>query len=205
MKRTVICNIPIQENIKSVVQISNDSSLPVSDKPFIYPIVSYLSQITKDEDEFKIILLVKKDGEHSYAQYVDIFKSEMESFSDSIGAGTEYVVIDTDYDQNITVHEQLMGKLVDEIETDSHVFVDITYGPKDLPIVVFAALNFAERFLNCEIDNIVYGKAVFRDNKAISSEIFDMIPLYCLSSVTDTIKCDDPLKARQLLKSLLSL
>ena len=98
-----------------------------------------------------------------------------------------------------------MGRLIEEIETGAHILVDITYGPKDLPIVIFSALNFAEKFLKCEIDNIVYGQAAFEGDKVVGSVICDMIPLYCLSSVTNTIKCEDPLKARQMLKSLLSI
>ncbi len=98
-----------------------------------------------------------------------------------------------------------MKRLVDEIDTEAHIMVDITYGPKDLPIVIFSAINFAEKFLRCEIDNIVYGQATFKDNKVVGSVICDMIPLYCLSSVTNTIKCDEPEKARKMLKSLLEL
>ena len=98
-----------------------------------------------------------------------------------------------------------MRKLIDEIDIESQIMADITYGPKDLPIVIFSTLSFAEKFLKCKIDNIVYGQADFIDDKVVGSIICDMTPLYCLSSVTNTIKCDDPQKARQMLKSLLSL
>ena len=37
------------------------------------------------------------------------------------------------------------------------------------------------------------------------TKLCDMIPLYCLSSVARTVKCDDPQKARQMLEVLLSL
>ena len=50
-----------------------------------------------------------------------------------------------------------MGSIVDELEIGARVLVDTTYGPKDLPIVIFTALNFAEKFLECQIDNIIYG------------------------------------------------
>ena len=39
-----------------------------------------------------------------------------------------------------------MLKIVDEIEDNSHILCDITYGPKDLPIVLFSVLNFAEKY-----------------------------------------------------------
>ncbi len=204
MKKIVICNIPMREHVANIVYSSDDQSLPVSDQPYRYPINSFLSQTVDASDELKLILLVKDDGNSFYERNVDDFKQEIEGICNSTGAKSEYVVIHTEFAQDKEVHEQLMGGLVDEIDTDAHVMADITYGPKDLPIVIFSALSFAEKFLGCEVDNIVYGKAEFEDDKIVASTICDMIPLYCLSSVTNTIKCDDSQKARQMLKSLLS-
>ena len=205
MKKIIICNIPMREYVANTVYLSEDRSLPVSDKPYRYPINSLLSQIVKAEDELKIILLIKKDRNLFYEKNTADYKHEIEEICANTGARGEIVLIDTVFSQDKEKHEQLMGKLIDEIDIDSHIMADITYGPKDLPIVIFSALSFAEKFLKCEIDNIVYGQADFKNDKIVGSIICDMIPLYCLSSVTNTIKCDDPQKARQMLKSLLLL
>ena len=194
----------MREHVTNTIYSSDDLSLPVSDKPYRYPINSFLSQTVDKSDELKMILLVKDDGNSFYKKNTEDFKQEVESICSNTGAKAEYVVIQTAFAQDKEIHEQLMGSLVDEIDTDAHIMADITYGPKDLPIVIFAALNFAEKFLGCEVDNIVYGKAEFKENKVIESQICDMVPLYCLSSVTNTIKCVDSQKARQMLKSLLS-
>lgn len=205
MKKIVICNIPMRENVTKTVYASTDNSLTVSEKPYKYPINSFLAETVGNEDDLKIILLIKKDGNAFYEKNTADYKQEIEEVCLNRGARAEFVQIDTAFSQNKENHEQLMGRLIDEIETEAHVLVDITYGPKDLPIVIFSALNFAEKFLKCEIDNIVYGQAAFEGDKVVGSVICDMIPLYCLSSVTNTIKCDDPPKARQMLKSLLSI
>lgn len=205
MKKIVICNIPMRENVTKTVYTSTDNSLTVSEKPYKYPINSFLAETVGNEDDLKIILLIKKDGNAFYEKNTADYKQEIEEVCLNRGARAEFVQIDTAFSQNKENHEQLMGRLIDEIETEAHVLVDITYGPKDLPIVIFSALNFAEKFLKCEIDNIVYGQAAFEGDKVVGSVICDMIPLYCLSSVTNTIKCDDPPKARQMLKSLLSI
>ena len=205
MKKIVICNIPMRENVDSMVFASNDQSLPVSDRPFRYPINSFLSETAGSSDELKVILLIKKDGNSFYKKNTEDYKQEMKYICEKTGAKSKIVLIDTDFAQEKEIHEKLLGRLVNQIDTDAHVMVDITYGPKDLPIVIFSALGFAERFLRCEVDNIVYGKAVFEDNKVVESTICDMIPLYALSSVTNTIKCDDPERARKMLESLLSL
>ena len=205
MKKIIICSIPMREYVANTVYSSDDLSLPVSDKPYRYPINSLLSQTVSEEDELKIILLIKKDGNSFYKKNAADYKQEMEGICESTGVKVEFTFIDTAFSQKKENHEQLIGRLIDEIDIGSHIMADITYGPKDLPIVIFSVINFAEKFLRCEIDNIVYGQAAFRDDKVVDSVICDMIPLYCLSSVTNIIKCDDPQKARQMLKSLLSL
>jgi hypothetical protein len=207
LKKVIICNIPMRKKVADIVYKSLDQSIPVSDKPFRYPINSFLSKTLKSDDELKIILLVKKDGNEFYERNIEEYKKEIECISSEVGINTVCEVIDTDFSQKKEIHEQLMGKIVDEIDEKSHISIDITYGPKDLPIVLFSALNFAEKFLKCEIDNIFYGQAEFdkENDEVMSSVICDMTPLYYLSSVTNTIKCDDPDKARQMLKSLLSL
>lgn len=205
MKKVVICNIPMREQVTKTVYVTEDRSLPVSSEEYLYPINSFLSQTMKPGDEIKAILLVKKDGNAFYKRHTEEFKSEIEKANATIGARIECRVIDTDFSQNREVHEQLMGKIVEEIEVGAHILADITYGPKDLPIIVFSALGFAEKFLKCEIDNIIYGKADFVGNELKRATICDMTSLYLLSSVTNTIKCNNPDKARKMLKSLLSM
>ena len=205
MKKTVICNIPMREHVAQEVFVTEDRSLPVSSEAYCYPINSFLSQTMKKDDDIKAVLLVKKDGNEYYKQNAENFIAELEKANASIGAKISYVAIDTDFSQDKQTHEKLMGRIVDEIETGSHILADITYGPKDLTIIIFSVLGFAEKFLRCEIDNIVYGKADFVGNEITKSTICDMTSLYLLSSVTNTINCNDPGKARQLLKSLLSM
>lgn len=205
MKKTVICNIPMREQVIKMVCATKDRSLPVSSDAYRYPINSFLSQTMKVDDDIKAILLVKKDGNAFYKKNTEDFKAELEKANVSVGANISYSIIDTDFSQDKEVHDQLMGRIVDELEIGAHILADITYGPKDLPIIIFSALAFAEKFLKCEIDNIIYGKGDFVGNELVKATICDMTSLYLLSSVTDTIKCDDPDKARQMLKSLLSM
>ena len=205
MKKIVICNIPMREQIAKNTFATEDRSLPVSSEEYLYPINSFLSQTMKPDDDIKAILLVKRDGNVFYKKNTEEFKEEIKRANASIGASIECSVIDTDFSQNREVHEQLMGRIVEEIEDGAHILADITYGPKDLPIIIFSALGFAEKFLKCEIDNIIYGKADFVGNEIKKATICDVTSLYLLSSVTNTIKCDDPDKARQMLKSLLSM
>lgn len=205
MKRLIICSVPMKKEVEKTVYASDDLSLPVSDMPYMYPINSFLSQKAEGSDEYKVLLLAKNDGNPYYEKNAEDFKKELGDVFASVGAKAEFVMIDTEFSKEKEIPEQLMGRIVDEIEVGDHIMADITYGPKELPIVIFSALGFAEKFLECDIDNIVYGKANFEEGKVVRTEIWDMSPLYYLSSVTNTIQCDDPEKARKMLKSLLSL
>lgn len=205
MKKTIICNIPMKEKVDLAVYVSDDKSLPVSDKEVRYPINSFLEKTMTSDDELKIILLEKKDEHDSCQNNADDFKLELGEANKNIGAKLSYTVIDTDFSQSRMVHEKLMGSIVDELEIGAHILVDITYGPKDLPIIIFTALSFAEKFLECKVDNIVYGQASFVHGKVVNTKICDMIPLYCLASITNTIHCVEPEKAKKMLKSLLSI
>ena len=194
----------MKEKVDRTIYVSNDKSLPVADWKVRYPISAFLKETLKPNDELKVILLVKKDKYAHYKKNAEEFLAELTE-ANTVGAVINHTIVDTDFEESRTVHEQLMGKIVDELETGSHILVDTTYGPKDLPIVIFAALNFAEKFLECTIDNIIYGQASFVDGKAVDTKICDMIPLYCLSSITNTIHCNDSENARTMLKNLLSL
>ena len=97
-----------------------------------------------------------------------------------------------------------MSRIVDELEDNAHILADMTYGPKDQTVVLFSALSFAEKFLGCDIDNIIYGQANFVDRKPVNTKIWDMVPLFYLNTVTNTLHCDDANKARKMLKTLLS-
>lgn len=205
MKKTVICNIPMKERIDKVLYTSDDASLPVAERMVRFPICAFLEKTLSADDELEVIILVKKDRYGHYEKNVELFKTELTEANTNIGAAINYCEIDTDFEQTKSVHEQLMGQIVDAFSVGSHILVDITYGPKDLPIVIFYALNFAEKFLDCTVDNIVYGQASFVNGQAVDTKICDMIPLYCLGSVTNTIRCDEPEKARSMLKALLAL
>lgn len=205
MKKIIICNIPMKEHVDLSIYSSDDKSIPVSERKVRYPINSFLEKTITSEDELKMVLLVKKDRYDHYKKNTEDYKEELTTINSNIHAKIEYVLLETEFEETKSVHEDLLEKIVDEIEIGGHVIADVTYGPKDVLVVLFTALNFAEKHLECEIDNILYGQASFVDGHVVDTKICDMIPLYCLGSVANTIRCTDPVKAKSMLKNLLSL
>lgn len=205
MKKTIICNIPMKEKVDMSVYKSDDKSLPVSEKSVRYPINSFLHRTMNPEDELKVILLVKKDDKKHYMKNTDDYISELNEINADIKAKLEYLTIETDFDESRSVHEKLLSDIVNALDDESHILADITYGPKDLPVVLFTALNFAEKFMNCSVDNIIYGQASFENGRVVETKICDMVPLFCLGSVTNMINCSDSKKAKEMLNNLLDI
>lgn len=204
MKKIIFYNVPMKEHVSKCQYVSVDKSLPVSESLVTYPMNAMLEKTLNKNDDIKAILLVKKDENGYYKKNVNSCVEEILGVSEKTGAQFNYKVIDTEFSQEQSVHDQLLLSIVDEINIGVHIAADITYGPKDLPIVLFTALNFAEKFLESEIDNIVYGQATFINGEPINTKICDMSPLYYLNSVTNSVQCDSPDNAKKMLKSLLS-
>lgn len=205
MKKILYCNIPMKTNTEKCVYTSEDFSVPVSSTPVVYPINAFLEKTLVKGDEIKAVLLSKKDHNGSHITNTSLFVEELLAVTSKLDVKVEFKIIKTDFEQKQEVHDQLMIDIVDELEENAHIIADITYGPKDLPVVLFTALNFAEKFFNCEIDNIVYGQANFENGKPVNTKICDMIPLYYLNSVANTIQCDTAGRAKEMLKTLLSI
>ena len=205
MKKILFCNIPMTIKVSKCIYKSDDYSVPVADRPVSYPVAAFLEKTLSAEDDVKAVLLVKKDELGQYKKNISGCIEELMTAAEVAGAKFEYTIIGTDFKETQVIHDSLLLSIVDELEEKAHIIADITYGPKDLPIVLFTAMNFGEKFFDCEIDNIVYGQATFVDGNVVNTKICDMIPLYYLNSVANMVQCSDPIKANQMLKSLLSM
>jgi len=195
----------MKEGVEAVKYTSDDESLPFGNRLVRYPINSFLEKTIQPDDNLSVLLLLKNDGQKNSEVNRQHFMNELAKANAGAQATVSIKTIETDFSQDRAVHENLMSTLVANIEEDTHIYVDTTYGPKDLPIVIFTALHFAEKHLRCFVENIIYGQASFVDGAVVNPKLCDLISLYSLSSVTNTIRCDDPTKARKMLNNLLSL
>ena len=203
--KTIISIVPMYSKTPAVYAghpaIANAESV-------VYPINGVLSTSLKKGEEVKVILLKAidpNDGEHTADRNEEIFKKELNAINERIGAKITYESVAINFTETRKEQEKLLKGVVDRLEEGTEVYADITYGPKSMPIIVFYALGFAERFLNVEVKNIVYGKAYFdADGKAYGHELVDMTALYYLNAITNQIEVDDAEQARDLLDQFLS-
>ena len=206
MKKIIFCCSIMGSSKQKTVYGSHDESMNVSDGKYLYPLNAYLANNISQEDDVKVVLIAKKDPFDKFKQNIVDFEEEVNDINKTIGAKIQIKNLMTDFSEESRIHHTLLDAIVDEIEEGTQITADITFGPKDVPFVVFAALNFAEKYLNCEVDRILYGKADFDENgKPVNTMLWDLASIYYINSISNKINCDNPQKARSVLKSILTI
>jgi hypothetical protein len=184
-------------------KVSGNSTIEF-DGEVIFPINGVLAKTLNKDDSVHVVLLKKDDINNNSDRNAGEFRDELNIINKDIGAAIDYKVLSTPHDESRAIQEKLLKEMVDELTDGAAVYADITYGTKSMPIIVFSVLNFAEKFFNAEIKNIVYGKVDFdKNNNPINPELFDMTPLFYLNSLANTMECKDSGQAKKLLASIL--
>lgn len=207
MKKTIICNVSMQ-NITPAIYKSADLAIKSSSQHRRFAVNSYLEENAAQGDEYKVILIAVKDKNDTYVNNMNGFKEEFNSIIEKIGnIKVEIVEKVYDFSQERAIHQELMVGLSEEIEDNSTLLADVTYGPKNLPIIEFTILEFAKNYLDCEIDHIFYGKVNFSDGHldADNGELCDLVSLFYLTAVTNLINVNDSKMAREAYKTLINM
>ena len=172
-----------------------------------YAINSVLARTMKKEDEIKVILLETRAGDKAGTKNAQLFMNELNEINsaNSIGAKITYEIIPSDFLTSRKGLNDIYLKLIRDLETDVELSADITFGPKSLPLLIFTAMQFGEKFFDCSIGNVIYMKAEFKDNVLVEGTqlICDYTPLYMLNSFTNTIECANGKKAIASVEALL--
>jgi len=205
MKKIVFCNIMMKERLNALCyKVSGNSTIEYNGE-VIFPINGVLACTLKKDDDVKVVLLKKEDIDGNSDRNAGKYKKELDKINSNLGAKIEYRILSTPHNESRAVQEKLFKEILGEFVEGAAVYTDITYSTKSLPIIVFSALNFAQRFFKADIKNIVYGKVDFdKDNNPFNPELFDMSALFYLNSIVNTIECADGKSALKLLDAILS-
>ena len=203
MKKILICNVKMNRPPKASTYRSDDPMMPSADRDVCYPVTAFLEKTLEAGDELEVILLAKMDSTGYYKTNIDICKKELEDVTAMNHASFKSDVIYSPFEENEKTHGDLLLDIIEKVPENANLLVDMTYGPKDLAIVEFAALNFLEDFRGCEIENILYGHTVIVDNEPTESRLCDMASLYYINSLMSKVNCSDSERAVKMLKVLL--
>lgn len=173
-----------------------------------FPINAVLAKSLKKGESVKIVKFITKDSKNNYLENSGFFNEELDQLNQGIGANIQYNEIIEEYSEDLRTHENRFRKLINELEDGADILVDITYGQKTLPILLFSTLSFAEKFYNANIQNIIYGKINYdSDNNIIdgSQMIYDITSLYYLNTLTASMDAPNGETAKKMIDNFFEM
>ena len=205
MKKIIFADIPMKElsaKDKQCFSGTGNAGCFYSGS-VIFPINAVLSEKLKKDDDVKVVLLKTVSEKGNSGVNAGIFQQELDEINSKIGAKITYETIDSDFVETKKNHEKRLRAMLSKIEEGAEIFVDITFGPKPLPMVMMCVLNFAEKFFDADVKKIVYGKVDFvkhEDGKSYpeNPELYDVTSLYYLNNLVGAMEApsgDDALKS----------
>ena len=189
MKKTVFVTLMMADDMhKRHYPVDGNSFIEYSGEVY-YAINAVLAKNLKADDDIKIVLIETKAGDESGSKNAQLFMNELNEIN-KCGASITYEVIPSSFLETKDNFKGLYKKLLKTLENEAEISADITFGPKALPLMIFAAMQFAEKFFDCSIGNVIYLKSEFKNGKVNENSqiICDYTPLYMLNSFTNTIE-----------------
>ena len=182
MKSTIILPLRFRWNLKKTKYKQGDNDFPCYiEKEVVFPISQIIDGLIEEHSETEVILVRTTSEERLTDRFVDEAKNDiLEALSKKRG-DVSFKIIDAPYSSERSYLGSLYRGLCESISSDTNIYVDLTYGPKYMPLVLFCALNYAEKYLNCNIKRIVYG--LFDNKKERAGVIGDFTPLYLLNTM----------------------
>ena len=189
MKKIVFVTLMMADDMhKRHYPVDGNSFIEYSGEVY-YAINAVLAKTLKAGDDIKIVLIETKAGDDAGAKNAQLSMNELNEIN-TCGASITYEVIPSSFLETKDNFKGLYKKLLKILENDAEISADITFGPKALPLMIFSSIQFAEKFFDCSIGNVIYLKSEFKNGKVDekSQVVCDYTPLYMLNSLTNTIE-----------------
>lgn len=161
-----------------------------------FPITAAINGYTDSEDVVKVIAIRSIHDENLMYNWENFFLPEMEKVREEKGIEKdrfriEYIDMETflGIDATVELFEELLNKIGDH----ERLHACITFGTKPLPMILFAALNYAYKVrVNTGIECILYGNLHAGGAKR-QPQIDDMTPLFYTNALfTSLAELGDP-------------
>ncbi len=164
-----------------------------------YPIIPVIDCYTEDGEEIEIIAIAssQKYNENEIYRNCREQLEELESELSDI-CNRRYIkytvkTILTPFGETLDNHLEMFSNIISAVSDNDTLFVDITAGPKPMPIVQMIALNYCmKNKKNVMVECISYGEI---DHETKDRRLFDVTSLFYLDKVSDALaysKISDP-------------
>ena len=133
-----------------------------------FSINSVLACKMQKDEEVKIVRFINtyknKNEKNNSLEYARMYEEELNSINKKIGAKISYSDILEDFDETRSVHKKRFVQAIKQLEKNSELYAEITFGQKTMVPLIFSTLTFGEKFFNADIQYIVYGQIKFIPN-----------------------------------------
>lgn len=214
-----------------VIPISQEPSAACFNKPE-NPELSYKGKVRfsingvladkmKKDEEVKVFRFInnfKEEYERNDSEKnALLYKEELDNINSTIGAKISYCDIVENFDETKDIHKKRFLQCISLLEKQAEIFADITFGQKPMSPLLFAAMTFAEKFFDCDIQYVVYGQIKFIPNPEYVNEtttpdkrpkikdlehavMHDVTQLYYLNNMSVAMDAPDPETAVKLVE-----
>lgn len=192
MKKIVFVSLMMADAMNKRIYPVDGNAFIEYEKDVYYAINGVLAKTLKENDDVKVVLLETKAGDKSGTKNAKLFMEELNLINEEnkIGANISYEIIPSDFITSKNKYNELFLKLIKTLENEAEIYADITFGPKSLPLLIFSAIQFGEKFFDCSIGNVIYLKAEFKNNVLVDGTqlVCDYTPMYLLNSMISTFE-----------------
>jgi hypothetical protein len=204
--KLIISTIPMKADIDRHCYPVDGNKTIEYEKSVLFPVNAVLAKTLGRGEEGKVVFLATTGGAENYSvENMTRFREELDTIGGETGARLSYETIEMPFRLQTDVFERLISDLVAKMGHRAEIIADITYGIKPLPMILFCALTFAEKFYGAKVHNIIYGKVEFAEGKTMNPMIYDLTPLYYLNKLIGSMECKSAKTAETLLNDFFAL
>ena len=179
MKKTLIYTTKLRSLENMNVKTFNGEKVDMAVK---FPMNAIIGDYIKFKDDVNVIILKNTSGDDDHSnEIVEECKKEcIETLKDK-QCNLSFSVVPMFFDGEKENLKQCYLDLLNALEYKTEIYFDMTYGPKFLPFVSFAAFDYTEKFFDSNVKKIFYGQVYFDDNGKIkdgSEKLCDLTFIY---------------------------
>ena len=189
MKKIVFVPVRMKDDYRKVHwPVSGNTSFEYPE-PLFFGLSGVLANTVKPDDELFIYPIITNAGDKAGKKNAKILEDELKLVLPPIKK-LEILPIECEFDEGKAKFKGLFKNLIRKLQQGAELSADITAGTKSLPLLIFSAMQFGEKFFDCSIGNVIYQRVVFEKGVIVegSELLYDVTPLYMLNSFTSTIE-----------------
>ncbi len=187
MKKTLIYVTPFRWKALDRKYVPDFKTDAYSNEKVLFPMNGIIKHEISPEDDVDVIFVQTIDDNKNPAksrdtdEFVNRGKEEILSLLKDACRSLTFKIVRVRFhsvsEDIINLYKEVCGK----IEEGSVCYADVTFGEKYIMMLIFCALNYAEKYLGCEVSQLLYGR--FDGDNEKDAYLIEFTPLYLLNSL----------------------